>query len=107
MIAAQLVRLRFALTVCSLSQIGLLTDEAIFSYKRQTIIPWDKRRKVVEALTGVDEVIAQHTHDYSPNLLALKPDYVVHVRLAAARARQTLFSSHCRQRVSVSGNGLA
>ena len=43
-------------------------------------MPWDKRRKVVEALAGVDEVIAQHTHDYSPNLIKLKPDYVVHVR---------------------------
>jgi len=58
--------------------VGLLTDEAIKSYKRETIIKFEDRKTVVEAIRGVGEVVAQYTHDYSDNLLRFKPDYVVH-----------------------------
>ena len=36
------------------------------------------RAAVVRALKGVTEVIPQEQLDYIPNLLKLKPDYVVH-----------------------------
>ncbi|MFA5270092.1 MAG: phosphoenolpyruvate mutase [Patescibacteria group bacterium] len=58
--------------------VGLLTDEAIASYKRLPLLTYEQRKKVVENIVGVKEVIPQTTHDYVPNLLALKPDYVVH-----------------------------
>jgi len=58
--------------------VGLLTDEAIASYKRNTIIKWENRKTVVENLQGVSEVIPQATLDYAPNLVRLRPDYVVH-----------------------------
>lgn len=58
--------------------IGLLTDEAIASYKRLPHLTFEERRKVVEGLKGVDHVVAQSTLDYVPNLQELKPDYVVH-----------------------------
>ena len=58
--------------------IGLLTDEAIASYKRLPLIPFSERKLVVENLKGVDNVIPQKTLDYVPNLKKLKPDYVVH-----------------------------
>lgn len=58
--------------------IGLLTDRAIASYKRLPYMSFEQRKTVVENLVGVVEVIAQETLDYVPNLLKIKPDYVVH-----------------------------
>lgn len=58
--------------------VGVLTDEAIESYKRTPYMSYDQRSTVVAALKGVKEVIPQKTLDYTDNLLMLKPDYVVH-----------------------------
>lgn len=58
--------------------IGLLTDEAIASYKRVPIMDWKRRAEVVEALRNVKGVVAQETLDYVPNLRKYKPDFVVH-----------------------------
>jgi len=58
--------------------IGLLTDEAVASYKRLPFMTYDQRKIVVENIRGVAHVIPQTTLDYEPNLLELKPDYVVH-----------------------------
>ena len=58
--------------------VGLLTDQAIASYKRVPLMTYDERRVVVEQIRGVDQVIPQATLDYVPNLEALKPDFVVH-----------------------------
>ncbi|MEE2765073.1 MAG: phosphoenolpyruvate mutase [Candidatus Neomarinimicrobiota bacterium] len=58
--------------------IGLLTDEAIASYKRLPLIAFEERKLIVENLKGVDKVISQTTLDYTSNLLKIKPDYVVH-----------------------------
>ena len=58
--------------------IGLLTDEAIASYKRLPLIAFEERKLIVENLKGVDKVIPQTTLDYVPNLKKIKPDYVVH-----------------------------
>ena len=58
--------------------IGLLTDEAISSYKRLPLIAFDERKIIVENLKGVEKVIPQTTLDYQPNLIEIKPDYVVH-----------------------------
>ena len=58
--------------------VGLLTDEAIASYKRLPLIEFNERKLIVENLKGVKEVIAQETLDYTPNLKKLKPDFVVH-----------------------------
>ena len=58
--------------------VGLLTDSAIASYKRVPVMNWKLRHDVVIALKGVDEVVAQETLDYVPNLIELRPDFVVH-----------------------------
>ena len=58
--------------------VGVLTDKAIASYKRLPYMTFEQRKLVVENLKGVDRVVPQETLDYVPNLLALKPDYVVH-----------------------------
>lgn len=58
--------------------VGLLTDAAISSYKRLPYMTFEQRREVVMNLKGVTHVIAQDTLDYVPNLIAQRPDFVVH-----------------------------
>jgi len=58
--------------------VGVLTDAAIASYKRLPYMNYEQRAAVVRALKGVEEVIPQEQLDYIPNLLKLKPDFVVH-----------------------------
>ena len=58
--------------------IGLLTDEAIATYKRLPLLSYNERKAVFENIKGVVEVVPQYTLDYTSNLEMLKPDYVVH-----------------------------
>jgi len=58
--------------------VGLLTDRAIASYKRLPYMTFDQRKRVIESLEHVHEVIEQDSLDYVPNLERLQPDYVVH-----------------------------
>jgi len=58
--------------------VGLLTDEAIATYKRVPFMSWDQRAAVIGALKGVVRVVPQQTLDYTDNLEANRPDYVVH-----------------------------
>lgn len=58
--------------------VGLLTDSAIASYKRLPLLTYDERKRIIEAVKGVEEVIPQETWDYVPNLEKLKPVFVVH-----------------------------
>ncbi|MET8327065.1 phosphoenolpyruvate mutase [Streptomyces sp. NPDC005181] len=74
--------------------IGLLTDAAIASYKRLPHMTYEQRRAVIESLKGVIAVVPQHTLDYTENLQAVRPDYVVH-----GDDWQTGVQKHTRQRV--------
>jgi phosphoenolpyruvate phosphomutase / 2-hydroxyethylphosphonate cytidylyltransferase len=58
--------------------IGLHTDEVIASYWRMPMLSYNERKTIVENIKGVSQVVAQDTLDQVPNLLAIKPDYVVH-----------------------------
>src|SRR3989338_2813087 len=58
--------------------VGLMTDKAIASYKRCPLLLYEQRKKIIENIKGVKNVIPQETLDYIPNLKKLKPDYVVH-----------------------------
>jgi phosphoenolpyruvate phosphomutase len=58
--------------------VGILTDEAIASYKRLPYLNYEQRSIIVAAIKGVDEVVPQTTLDYIHNLKKYKPDYVVH-----------------------------
>lgn len=58
--------------------VGLLTDEAIASYKRIPFLNYEQRKKIIENLKGVEKVIPQETIDYRENLRRIKPDFVVH-----------------------------
>jgi len=58
--------------------VGLLTDEAIASYKRLPFMSYEQREEVIKNIKGVTQVVAQHTLDYRPNLEKIKPHFVVH-----------------------------
>ena len=58
--------------------VSLLTDKAIAIYKNPPLLTYEQRKKIVENIMGVEEVIPQTTLDYVENLKKLKPDYVVH-----------------------------
>lgn len=58
--------------------VGLLTDQAIASYKRVPFMTFEQRCEVLNSLKYVSEVVPQNTLDYRPNLNLLRPDFVVH-----------------------------
>ena len=58
--------------------VGLLTDEAIASYKNIPYLDFKKRKIVVENIKYVSKVVSQNTLDYVENLNLIKPNYVVH-----------------------------
>ncbi len=58
--------------------IGLLTDEAVASYKRLPYLDYEHRKAVIENLRDVDRVVKQDQLDYRPNLRQYRPDIVVH-----------------------------
>ena len=58
--------------------VGLLTDEAIASYKKIPYLDYKKRKIVIENIKYVKKVIPQKTLDYVENLELIKPNFVVH-----------------------------
>lgn len=58
--------------------VGVLSDEAVMSYKRFPLLPYEERKALFENIKSVDEVIEQKTLSYKENLEKLQPDYVVH-----------------------------
>jgi|TARA_B100001057_G_C22843145_1_gene947901 phosphoenolpyruvate phosphomutase len=58
--------------------VGLLTDEAIASYKKLPLINFERRKMIVKNLRYVSKVVPQYSLDYVPNLKIFKPDFVIH-----------------------------
>ena len=58
--------------------IGVLSDEAVASFKRFPLIPYEERESVIENIYGVERVVEQKTLSYADNLRLLKPNFVVH-----------------------------
>ena len=58
--------------------VGLLTDQAIASYKKLPLLNYQQREAVIRDIKYVSKVIPQKTLDYRPNLVKLKPNFVIH-----------------------------
>ena len=58
--------------------IGILSDEAVASYKRFPLVPAEERMKLFENIAGVYRVVEQRTLSYRENLEKYRPDIVVH-----------------------------
>ena len=63
---------------CDYLIVGILTDRAIASYKRQPITPYPYRAAIYEALSCVDQVVPQDSRDPTDNLRTYKPDVLFH-----------------------------
>ena len=58
--------------------VGVLSDEAVASYKRFPLMPFAERKSLLESISGVCRVVEQKELSYAENLRVLRPDYVVH-----------------------------
>lgn len=58
--------------------IGVLSDEAVASYKRLPLVPASERKVMFENVAGVYKVVDQDTLSYKTVLDQLHPDIVVH-----------------------------
>jgi len=58
--------------------VGLHTDDVIRGYWRNPIMKYEERKEVVSNIKGVISVVPQDSLDQVPNLIEIKPDYVVH-----------------------------
>lgn len=58
--------------------IGVLSDDAVVSYKRFPLLPVEERKAMFESLAGVHRVVEQKTLSYRENIEKYRPDYIVH-----------------------------
>ena len=58
--------------------VGLLSDEAVASYKRFPLLTYEERKNVISNIKGVSRVVKQDELSYKKNLRQYKPDIVVH-----------------------------
>lgn len=58
--------------------VGVLSDEAVVSYKRFPLVPFEERKALFENIAGVCRVIEQKTLSYRDTLREIRPAYVVH-----------------------------
>ncbi|SCX02881.1 phosphoenolpyruvate phosphomutase [Lachnospiraceae bacterium YSD2013] len=58
--------------------VGVLSDEAIASFKRFPLIPFEQRCSLFSNIKGVHKVVEQKSLSYKEVLTDIKPDVVVH-----------------------------
>ena len=58
--------------------VGVLSDEAVTSYKRFPLVPCAERIRLFENIAGVSRVVEQKTLSYRENIETYRPDIVVH-----------------------------
>lgn len=58
--------------------VGVLTDEAVATYKRFPVLDYEQRIFIIKNIEGVSDVVPQNTLDYTDNLKKYKPDFVFH-----------------------------
>lgn len=58
--------------------VGVLTDEAVASYRRFPLLPFEERKSLFENLNGVYSVIEQDRISYTDVIKKYKPAFVVH-----------------------------
>ena len=58
--------------------VGLLTDQAIASYKNIPQLSYKQREIILKNIKFIKKVIPQKTLDYTYNLNLIRPDFVVH-----------------------------
>lgn len=57
---------------------GVLSDEAIATYRRRPLFSLDERLNLFRNIKGIDDVVIQQELSYAAMLRKLKPTYVIH-----------------------------
>ena len=76
--AGHLNILQLAKVYCQLVVVGVLTDDAVCSYKRTPVINFQERSRIINHTELVDIVITQKTLSYHENLCLVRPNYLFH-----------------------------
>jgi phosphoenolpyruvate phosphomutase len=76
--AGHLNILQLAKVYCQLVVVGVLTDDAVCSYKRTPVIKFEERSRIISLTEVVDIVIPQETLSYRENLCLVRPNYLFH-----------------------------
>lgn len=63
---------------CGQLTVGLLTDEVIAKNKRVPLLKFDERKRILQSIKGVHEIIEQDEWSYVNNIKKLKPDFFFH-----------------------------
>lgn len=58
--------------------VGVLSDEAIASYRHFPLVPFEERKALFENISGIVKVIEQKNWGYKEVLQELRPDFLVH-----------------------------
>lgn len=58
--------------------IGVMTDEAVVSYKKFPLLPFEERKVMFENIVGVYKVVSQNSLSYKENIQKYQPAFVVH-----------------------------
>ena len=58
--------------------VGLFSDSILSNYERIPINTFENRKKILESINYVDQIVTQESLDCSDNLLQLKPNYLIH-----------------------------
>lgn len=58
--------------------VGVLSDEAVVTYKRYPLLPFEERKALFESIAGISRIVKQETLSYRENLEKYHPTYVVH-----------------------------
>lgn len=58
--------------------VGVMSDEAVASYKRYPLLPYEDRKEMFTSVVGVWKVVKQDSLSYKENIEKYKPTYVVH-----------------------------
>ena len=76
--AGHLNVLQLAKVYCQLVVVGVLTDDAVKTYKRTPVINFEERSRIINHTELVDIVITQKTLSYHGNLCLVRPNYLFH-----------------------------
>ena len=76
--AGHLNVLQLAKVYCQLVVVGVLTDDAVSTYKRTPVINFEERSRIINHTELVDIVITQKTLSYHENLCLIRPNYLFH-----------------------------
>jgi phosphoenolpyruvate phosphomutase / 2-hydroxyethylphosphonate cytidylyltransferase len=76
--AGHLNILQLAKVYCQIVVVGVLTDDAVISYKQTPVINFEERSRIISLSEMADIVIPQTTLSYRENLRFVRPNYLFH-----------------------------